>query len=98
MWVLQLNDMRSSKIEILNSVARAKTKEELEAFIERESVETYRDERWGKTFKKDGPLEWYNRPSLSKNNFVDVGDEETWAERARVDFQEMVLAIPEIPA
>ncbi len=89
MWVLMLNDMRSSKAEILEAVAKAETKEQLEAFIERERVEPYSDpienpredtayaafpKSWGKTFRKGGPLEWYNPPfrSYIERHFIDV--------------------------
>lgn len=60
-WKLALNDMRSSKIEYKEFVACASSKEELEALLVQEKVPTYRDaDRWGKTFRKDGPLEWFN--------------------------------------
>lgn len=79
-WVLCLNDMRSSRIEEMEVVACASTKDELVRFIESESVETYKDDNenirdpepwschgtnksWHKSFRKGGPLEWYNRPS-----------------------------------
>jgi len=63
MYVLCLNDMRSSKIEILQDVARAETKEQLKAFVEKHKVEPYlTDERWSKVFKQDGILEWFNPP------------------------------------
>ena len=67
MWILYLNDMRFPKIEMTVAVARANTREALVAFLERERVESYRDERddglhWGKVHRKGGPLEWFNRP------------------------------------
>jgi hypothetical protein len=103
-WVLFLNDMRSAHSEDLQPVARAATREELEAFVEREralsvyteptglpptSPETelsdyeYRvnSQRWHKTFRAGGPLEWFNPPSLHENHFrrlariVDYSDE-----------------------
>lgn len=42
MWVLLLNDMRSSKIEILEPVYRAETKEALKAFVESQKVPGYK--------------------------------------------------------
>jgi hypothetical protein len=41
MWVLLLNDMRSSKSENLQPVVRAETKEALKAFVESQKVEPY---------------------------------------------------------
>ena len=41
MWVLCLNDMRSSNIENLQPVCRANTKEELKAFVAKEKVTPY---------------------------------------------------------
>ena len=97
MWILQLNDMRDEVIS-LKPVARAETKEELEAFVKSETVDPYQDEEYGKVFKKDGPLEWHNPPVEQIGQFyINVQDEETWAERARVDFKDRVLSIPEVP-
>lgn len=62
MWILQLNDMRSHKIEMSTTVCRAETKEELETFLERERVDSYKDDMWSKGYRKGGPLEWYNPP------------------------------------
>lgn len=41
MWVLALNDMRSSKFEYIQPVFRAETKEALKAFVESHKVEHY---------------------------------------------------------
>ncbi len=61
MFVLVLNDMRSSHIETPFSVCLGETREEILDLIKRETVEVYKDGKWGKTFRKGGPLEWYNR-------------------------------------
>lgn len=42
MWVLLLNDMRSSQIQNLQPVFRAETKEALKAFVQSQIVEPYR--------------------------------------------------------
>jgi len=70
MFILYLNNMRDCKIEMLQPVAWAETKEQLKQFLEAQKVEPYSDremaetygQTWGKTFRKDGPLEWYNPP------------------------------------
>ena len=62
LFVLFLNDMRSAHIEDLRVVAWAEDREKLEAFIETETVKSYQDGRWRKTFRQGGPLEWFNRP------------------------------------
>lgn len=97
MWILQLNDMRDENPSVLKSVARAETKEELADLIQREQVDPYEEEEHGKVFKKEGLLEWFNPPVLAEQYFVNVGDEETWAKRARVDFNDRVMSIPEVP-
>lgn len=89
-WILRLNDMRSPKIEILSSAARANTREELLVFIERERVATYRDGRWSKSFRQGGPLEWFNLP-FGDESFVRVSAQDE-IERLR----QYVSAIPEV--
>lgn len=70
-WVLMLNDMRSAKFESLSPAARAPTREELEALVAEETVELYQDGRWRKTFRRGGPLEWFNRPASVGEHYVD---------------------------
>jgi hypothetical protein len=62
LYLLVLNDMRSDKIEYSKIAAAATTMETLENFIKEQTVEPYKNEGWGKYYKKDGPLEWYNTP------------------------------------
>lgn len=59
LFVMRLNDMRAPKIEYLTVVCMG-TLEECRALIDRESVDWYSDGNWGKSFRKGGPLEWYN--------------------------------------
>jgi hypothetical protein len=62
-WILSLNDMRSAHVEDLSPAFCAETAEELRAFLLAETVPTYQTHnRWGKTFREGGPLEWFNRP------------------------------------
>jgi hypothetical protein len=65
-WILYLNDMRTSHIETCQVLARAETKEALVRYVKQETVaaynETIQSYTWGKVFRKDGPLEWYNPP------------------------------------
>jgi hypothetical protein len=62
-WFLQLNDMRMGHVEDVRLVAFGPTRESLEQFLQQETVERYiTHERWHKTFRQDGPLEWYNAP------------------------------------
>ena len=81
MWILQLNDMRSPKSEYLTVVASADTKEALESYMQKEIAEvSYRevdseyDTTWAKFFKKDGPLEWFNEPTMGA--YTDIGTPE----------------------
>jgi len=104
MWVLFLNHMRDAKIEMLQPVARAETKEELKAFIDRERCEPYQDEpsppyniAWVHNFKQGGPLEWHNPPyeHMEDEHFVYVGSLEEWLEGATINYNERVMSIPE---
>ena len=65
-WILQMNDMRDDRIEIMSTIAWAHTHLELLDLVRSESVDLYVDEvngcHWSKTFRKGGPLEWYNIP------------------------------------
>jgi hypothetical protein len=73
-WILNLNDMRFAHVEELVFVCWANTIEELREFVNQETVEYYKDNKWGKTFRKFGPLEWYNRPwdHNESNHFLQV--------------------------
>jgi hypothetical protein len=93
MWVLLLNDMRMPKIEMLEPVARAETKEALIAYLGSQEVETYQDGQWNKVYRKGGSLEWYNPPS-DDLSFRDVGHEDDWAANARQRYRDQVLSIP----
>lgn len=73
MWILQLNDMRSSKFEDVQPVLCAKTRERLVEVIKSEKVKPYLTGRWSKTFRKDGPLEWCNGPrDIGRPHFVKI--------------------------
>lgn len=69
MWILQLNPMQGN-YERLEAVARAETREALEAMLAREAVEPYTEDdhnAWGpcklrKAYRKAGPLEYMNPP------------------------------------
>ena len=91
MFVLQLNDMRSATPEMLSSVARAETKEELESFLEDQKVESYRDGQWAKSFKKGGLLEWCNQPYDDDQTFVDM---DLWRKQW---WEQNIMTIQEIP-
>jgi hypothetical protein len=60
MFILYLNDMRSAHVEDIHPICHAETREALLSFVEGETVPSYTDGRWGKSFRKGGPLEWYN--------------------------------------
>lgn len=99
MWILQLNHIRDHKIEMLQQVACAPTKEALERLIERERVDTYYEEQrqpygpgqWAKGFREGGPLEWHNAPDahMLDEHFVDIGTREEFVERAGQQFDDL---------
>ena len=96
MWILRLNDMRTPKIEIMQTVVRAETKEEIQSFLESETVESYKDDNWRKSFRKNGPLEWFNPPTGYEGGIVDVGTEESWVKDAIEAYNTDILSIPTI--
>jgi hypothetical protein len=96
MYVLMLNDMRCPKIEMLEPVARAYTKEELERHMSSHLTTPYMDDgRWRKVFTKGSPLEWFNQP-YGPESYVYVGTEEEWVDRARKDYRDKVLGLPAV--
>ena len=97
MWVLFLNDMRMSNIENVEAVARASTREALQAFVESQRVEPYSDGRWLKNFAVGGPLEWYNPPfTFHEESFIDVGTKEDWMQRAEQEYNYKVLSLQDV--
>ncbi len=99
MWVLLLNDMRASNVENIQPRFRADTKEQLIALLETERVDAYKDEQWAKSYRQGGPLEWMNPPWSAEEGeqFVNVGDEDSWAAGARQRYQNEVMSIPVAP-
>lgn len=100
MFVLQLNEMHG-KAEYLEPVAVAETREALLDFMAREKVDPYTDTdqssmyfagdyKWGKRFRKGGPLEWYNPPFDMNAAIVDIGDELIAAQNAVEHFNRFV--------
>lgn len=94
MWILQLNDMRSPQIEIMTAVCKAETKEDLEALIEVEKVEFYRDGNWGKNYKKGSILEWFNPPGSIYRHFINFGTESQHQANAATHYHSTLDQIP----
>ena len=67
-YALVLNDMRSSNVENIISVKFSKDKQELIDWYNNKLCKPYRDENWGKTFKKGSELEWFNAGDIEKEN------------------------------
>lgn len=73
-YTLMLNDMRLSNIEILDPVAQAEDPELLKNYVENhKAAELWREDTWGKVFKKGSPLEWFNEPYLPINGHDPFG-------------------------
>ena len=97
-WVLCLNRMTNGNIEILEPVARADSKNQLVEYLAIERVEPYiTDNRWRKTYRQGGPLEWHNPPfELDEHlHFRDVGSADEWAAAAREKFEKIIMSLPE---
>lgn len=91
MWILRLHDMRSPKIEMYEVVARCASNEKLEQWVQLERVERYRDGEWEKTFRKGGPLEWYNEPyGQFSQGIFNICSEEECVEDARQRYREFL--------
>lgn len=106
MWVLELNPMRGNT-EDREAVALANTREELQAFLDREKVEPYFTEaessfgfgmqKFHKVFRQGGPLEWFNPPSeIHDGCFINISTEDDWASNARERFRRLTLGIPRV--
>jgi hypothetical protein len=79
---LVLSMMRNEKWETSDRlVAWSESREILEQFVERERVDPWIDEnhamanlngtyRYNKSFRKDGPLEWYNPMSADGGEYI----------------------------
>ena len=96
MWVLCLNNMQASNVEILSPVARAESREALQSLLDRERVEPYKDGQWGKVYRQGGPLEWFNPPwgFDSHRHFINVGTSEDAARMAIEQWEAQVLPLP----
>lgn len=94
MWILRLNDMRSPKIEMLTTVCRSDSFEALADLLVREKVEHYMDDRWGKVFRRGGPLEWFNEPF--ENPFFQMKTEEQMVEELRARYRADISDLPDV--
>ncbi len=106
MWVLYLNPMRD-RTEARHPICRAETREALEAFLARETVEPYTDEepdlyfpsgvkRWSKVFRKGGPIEWYNPPFSAGEGPIDIGTVEDFLVFMREKWEREYLALMKV--
>ena len=59
-YALLLNNMLQPNIENINIVKISENKEELVDWYKSFLTEPYQDGKWGKTFKRGSPLEWFN--------------------------------------
>ena len=77
MWLLRLNNMYSSNIEILENVVVSETRDGLDEFIKNELAdEVYRaNDGYMKSFKEGSILYDYNPPSFGEH-WVYLGTEE----------------------
>ncbi len=97
MWILCLNDMRSSNIEILSAAARGPTKEALVALVRAEKVDGYRDGQWGKGFRSGGPLEWFNQPFLPHDDHLHFVDVDAWRAVELAGIESTIARLHQLP-
>ena len=96
MWILMLNDMRSSKAGHLKAVAKSETKEKLEIFIQSELVDPYREDGWYKYFRRGGLLEWCNPPTYDDEAFCAVEPIEEIIKKTTESYNAKLKSIPTI--
>mgnify|MGYP003331262818 CR=1 FL=1 len=96
MYILKLNDMRSAHVEEMSNVCIAETKEQLVNYLNTEFVDHYIDSGYRKTFKKNGPLEWYNPPISDSESFVQIIGEEEFIQRKLQEYRDFISNIPRI--
>jgi len=99
MFILQLNPV-TGKAESVRAVACGETREELEQLLVRSLVEPYQEGRLRLTFRAGSPLQYFNPPGWDGSvtwgtpAIVDVGTEDTWAEKARESFRNQIMSLP----
>ena len=107
LYVLKLNDMRWPKFEMSNAIAKSENRDDLVEFLERERVELYKEEvegrRWAKSFRKGGPLEWFNPPtapdysgSNSMHGIVEYMSLDDVLRHTREEYEAVLAAIPDV--
>lgn len=87
-FMLYLNPMPAN-CEKVNLVAIAYEEGKLKQWYRDQFAEKpYQDDRWHKTFKKEGPLEWYNPLHEDKDDFspsFEAHFEEVWTTFEAID-------------
>jgi hypothetical protein len=84
-YAILANDMRAAKIQILHVAAVSFDKQRLiDWCAEQKAEEAYMDGKWGKTFKKDSPLEWCNTFDIEPLRHGDAGINEYWVAQEEI--------------
>jgi len=105
MWILILNPI-TDQAEISIPVARAETKEQLIALLEKEKVEPYKkavynsfcnknDYIYTKYFKEGSLFEDFNPPA-NDACFVNVGTLDDWIQKTVEKWNNTIMSIPSI--
>ncbi len=95
-YSLHMNKMTFPKIEMTEIVVVATDLDALKKYVEEQKAPEYwRDGQWGKKFKKDSPLEWYNLPgSLDKMSPYNDGVNQEWVRLHKI--QEFLQQNPHV--
>lgn len=70
-YALILNRMTSSNIENIEFVPYSPISEDRNYVVnwyKNQLCDPWSDDRWGKSFRKDSPLEWFNQGNIEKDN------------------------------
>lgn len=72
-YALVLNDMRSPNVENVATVPGSPISTDRKVVVdwykEQLAEDSWRDGQWGKIFKKDSLLEWFNGGNLEEDNY-----------------------------
>ena len=94
MFILYLNDMRSSNIEILTRIAKADDPTTLHNLMT-DCEGPWADGKWNKYYRKDSPLEWCNPPyDPGTDGVIEVLSIEEYVEDQRKRYQKLLDSIP----
>lgn len=94
MFLLRMNDMRSTKSEIMTNVLASDSTDKIRDFVNMEVAEArYQDGQWDKVYRKGGPLEWYNDIGMQIIPILSLEDNIAAVTRSYNEFMRNIMHI-----